>query len=147
MSFLLDTNVISEATKRKPNAGLMTWFEQHRSDGLYLSVITIGELQQGIARLPKSPRRVELSNWLHGVLLPTYADWILSLDTDTLLQWGTMTGELVAAGRKMPLADSLIAATALRHELTLVTRNNADFSHVAVTVVNPWNDSANEDPT
>ena len=147
MSFLLDTNIISEATKRQPNVALEAWLERHRADGLYLSVITIGELQQGIARLPASQRRADLENWLPGVLLPAYADWILPLDTDTLLQWGTLTGELIVAGRKMPLADSLLAATALRHGLTLVTRNTADFNNVPVPVVNPWNDSATEGAT
>lgn len=138
MSYLLDTNVISEFASSAPNSGVMTWLTEHQQDNLFLSVVTIGEIQQGVERLPASKKRTQLADWLHNTLLVVYADFILPLDTAIMLQWGTMTTQLILRGRKMPVMDALIAATAVTHKLTLVTRNTADFIYAGIPLVDPW---------
>lgn len=88
---------------------------EHQSDGLFLSVITIGEIQQGNIRLPTSRRREQLATWLKETLLAVYADRILPIDSGTMLQWGTLTAHLIRQSRKMPVMDAMIAATALQY--------------------------------
>jgi predicted nucleic acid-binding protein len=138
MNYLLDTNVISEFAADKPHPAVITWLRDHQSDNLFLSVITIGEIQQGIARLPTSQKRAQLTAWLNETLLVAYADMILPIDTTVMLQWGTLTAQLIRQGRKMPVMDALLAATALRHDLMLITRNVSDFSQTGVDLINPW---------
>ena len=138
MNYLLDTNIISEFASSAPNSDMMTWLQEHQQDNLFLSVITIGEIQQGIERLPISKKRTRLTNWLHNTLLVIYADFILPLDTPTMLQWGAMTAQLIKKGRKMPVMDALIAATTVTHDLTLVTRNISDYQYTNIPLINPW---------
>lgn len=137
MSYLLDTNVISEFAADKPHPAVVTWLREHQGDDLFLSVITIGEIQQGIARLPTSQKRAQLTTWLHETLLVVYADLILPIDTTVMLQWGTLTAQLRRQGRKMPVMAALLAATALRQKLILITRNVSDFTHTTVDLINP----------
>jgi predicted nucleic acid-binding protein len=144
MSYLLDTNVISEFTSPQPNAAVVVWLTEHQHHSLYLSVITIGEIQQGIQRLPISKKRDGLERWLQQELLVEYANFILPLDMNTMLQWGTLTAQLVQQGNKMPVMDALIAATAVQHQLTLVTRNISDFASTNIPLINPWMQSGEE---
>ncbi|MDJ0756491.1 MAG: type II toxin-antitoxin system VapC family toxin [Ardenticatenaceae bacterium] len=138
MNYLLDTNIISEFTKSQPDYAVQTWLETHQNEALYLSVITIGEIQQGIVRLPPSKRQQDLLEWLNQTILVLYAPFILPIDQECMLQWGTLTGNLIRKGQKIAVMDGLIAATALRHQLTLVTRNISDFVHTGLSLVNPW---------
>jgi len=138
MSYLLDTNVLSEFVAQQPDANLIRWISQHQDRDLYISVISVGELQQGISRLPASKKRSYLENWLQNRLLVDYQAFILPLDQAIMLHWGQMMAELNQQGRPMPIMDSLIAATAQWHSLVLVSRNTADFAHVDLEVVNPW---------
>ncbi|MBX3052323.1 MAG: type II toxin-antitoxin system VapC family toxin [Caldilineaceae bacterium] len=140
MRYLLDTNVISEFTKNQPDSALIGWFRQHQNDELFLSVVTIGEIQQGIARLPASQKQRDLDSWLNQSLLMAYADRILPIDTAVVMQWGTLTARLLGTGAKIPVMDGLIAATAVRHNLTLMTRNIADFVNTGLPLVNPWDE-------
>ena len=138
MTYLLDTNVISELIAKQPDADVVDWIDQLDPNVVYLSVITIGEIRKGIAKLPASKRRENLERWLFEDLLVRFHDHILPLDGNVLLAWGQLTGELAAKGINLPAIDSLIAATVLHYRYTLVTRNEADFQHTGITVVNPW---------
>jgi len=138
MNYLLDTNVVSELVAKQPSPEVVDWIDQLDPDSVYLSVMTIGEIRKGIAKLPASKRRENLERWLFEDLLVRFRDHILPLDGNVLLAWGQLTGELAAKGINLPAIDSLIAATVLHYRYTLVTRNEAAFQHTGITVVNPW---------
>jgi predicted nucleic acid-binding protein len=138
VNYLLDTCVLSEFTKRQPDVGVVHWVGEADEAGLFLSVLSIGEIKHGIARLPASPRKDELDAWLSDELLPRFKSRLLVLDAETMLLWGGLVSRLRQAGTPIPVMDSLIAATALYHHLTLVTRNEADFGPADVPVINPW---------
>lgn len=138
MTYLLDTCVISEFTRRQPNEQVVRWLSETDEDTLYLSVLSIGEIQHGIERLEDSPRKEELHDWLENDLILRFGKRILPLDVRTLLVWGELIGRLERQGRKIPAFDGLIAATALAHELVVVTRNTADFAPAGVRLFNPW---------
>lgn len=140
MRYLLDTNIVSEFTKSQPDSALIGWFLRHQNDELFLSVVTIGEIQQGIARLPASQRQRDLDSWLNQSLLMAYADRILPIDTAVAMQWGTLAARLMGIGKKTSVLDGLIAATAVLHSLTLATRNIADFINTGLPLVNPWDE-------
>ena len=134
MNYLLDTCVLSEFTKRQPEAGVVRWVGEADETGLFLSVLSIGEIKPGIARPPASPRKAELNAWLSGELLPRFMNRLLVLDAETILLRGELVSRLRQAGTPIPVMDSLIAATALYHHLTLVTRNEADFEDAVQAV-------------
>lgn len=137
---LLDTNVLSETAKRQPEAAVMAFLDALDADTVYLSAVTVAELERGIhlAQLRDLKRAQTLRNWFSTVVLPAYAERILSFDLEVARVWGQLMGS--EAARRQPPApqDSLIAATAFAHRLTLVTRNTADFLAFPVAVVNPW---------
>ena len=138
MRYLLDTGVISELVARQPNPTVVQWVDSLDEEKLYLSVITIGEISKGIEKLPDSPRKNTLAEWLEGDLLIRFKERVLPIDTAVMLTWGTLTADLERQGKRMPAIDSLIAAIALEGKLTLVTRNVDDFLHSGVAVLNPW---------
>lgn len=138
MSILLDTNVVSELVARRPDPNVISWAQSLDQEAVYLSVITIGELNRGIQKLPGSSRKKKLVNWLTGDLLVRFRDRILPLDVPVMMAWGSMVARTEAAGRKIPAIDSLIAATAAHHGLSLATRNVRDFKQTGLAIVNPW---------
>jgi predicted nucleic acid-binding protein len=138
MTFLLDTCVISELVAKQPNLHVVQWVDSIDEDKLFLSAITIGEIKRGIEKLADSSRKSALVEWLKGDLLIRFTDRILPIDTSVVLVWGQLTADLEKQGRRMPAIDSLIAATCLQGRLDLVTRNESDFAHSGVTVINPW---------
>jgi predicted nucleic acid-binding protein len=138
MSYLLDTCAISEFTKRQPEPKMVQWLASADELSLYLSVITVGEIRKGIARLPDSQRKQALTHWLEVDLVQRFSERLLPLDANTLFVWGNLTARLEQDGLVMPAVDALIAATALQHDLTLVTRNQSDFEHSGVENFNPW---------
>ncbi|NMC52610.1 MAG: type II toxin-antitoxin system VapC family toxin [Chloroflexi bacterium] len=138
MNYLLDTCVLSEFTRRKPEEKVVRWLERVEETRLFLSAITIGEIQRGVARLPESTRKTELLAWMNNGLLERFRSRILPLDEQTLFLWGSLTARAELAGQPMPVMDSLIAASALQHNLILVTRNVTDFMPCGVQLFNPW---------
>ena len=137
--FLLDTNVISELMKRRPSRGVVAWIDRTPESLLYLSVITVGEVRKGIDLLSDDdPKRAALQSWLDSDLRLRFAGRLLAIDDAVAERWGQL--EAVAKKRRvtLPTIDALLAATALHHGLTLVTRNTADIGPTGVSVVNPW---------
>ena len=138
MRFLLDTCVLSDTIGKQPNEGLRQWLLQADPATTFLSVVSLGEIQRGIERKPASKRRTELERWFSQQILPQSVGRIFSIDLDTMQTWSHMMANLERKGRPMPLMDSLIAATALTHDLMIVTRNVGDFEPTGVRVLNPW---------
>ena len=138
MSYLLDTNVISQFIAKKPAETVLGWITKHRSAGLYLSSITIGEIQRGISILPVSKRQRHLSQWLHRRLLIEYDRFILPVDRHTMLVWGDLMADLKRKSHPIPIMDSLIAATTIQPTLTLVTRNVRDSQALDIPLLDPW---------
>ncbi len=138
MNYLLNTCVISETVAKQPNPNVAQWLTNQDPHNVYLSVITIGEIRKGIERLPNSKRRADLEQWFQTVLLRRFSNHILPIDIDVMLIWGQLTGNLELRGKKMSAMDSLIAATALYGNLSLVTRNEDDFKDAGITIINPW---------
>ncbi len=139
MSYLIDTCALSELRRKKPNANVVAWFEARSQHGLYLSVLTLGEIRKGVEALPDAQankrRKDEILNWLEHELPLWFEDRILPIDAGVADEWGRL---LARAGRSLPAIDSLIAATAIHNRLTIVTRNVSDFDIVGVDVFNPW---------
>jgi predicted nucleic acid-binding protein len=136
--YLLDTCVISEAIKVPPDPTVMRWMDDRNEESLFLSAMTIGELQKGITKLADGKRRRELQRWVETDLLVRFAGRILAADEAVTARWGVLQGQAAKQGRTLPVIDSLLAATALAHNLLVATRNVADFERSGVTVVNPW---------
>ncbi len=137
MRYLLDTNVISERTKPAPDPNVRTWLRAHRVSNTYLSVITLAELEQGIIRLGDTRRARTLRGFLESVE-QQFHNRILAIDRHVARQWAVLTAQALAAGNPLGYADSLIAATAHAHYLTVVTRNTDDFAAADVPLINPW---------
>ena len=138
MSFLLDTCVLSEFVKPRPNVGVCDWVAAQNEHQLFLSVITVGELQKGISKLPVGRRRTDLQQWLECELLIRFQGRILDIDTAVAGTWGMLLGEAEGRGRPLPVIDVLMAATAQVHGCSVVTRNESDFEPTGIAVVNPW---------
>ena len=134
--FLLDTNIISELVKARPEPRVTAWIENIDESLLYLSVLTLGEIRKGITSLGDGARRVSLEAWLDGDLALRFSDRILSIDLDVADRWGRIAGN--TRKKPLPVIDGLLAATALHYDLTLVTRNIADITGSGVAVFNPW---------
>ncbi len=139
MRYLLDTNVVSELISRRPDERVVRWIDDLDPNSVYLGAITIGEIRKGIEKLPDSGRRDNIHRWLSEDLLLRFGGRILNLDVDVALTWGELTGRLEKQGKTMPAIDSLIAALALNHQLTLATHNEDDFQNARVQIFNPWN--------
>ena len=135
MTYLIDTNVLSELRRKEPNVGVAEWFSQRPATTLSVSVLTLGEIRKGIDMLPDNDRKFALLDWLEVDLPSFFIGRILAVDISVADRWGHLIAQ---AGRPMPAIDSLLAATAIHHGLKLVTRNVHDFEFTGLEVINPW---------
>jgi hypothetical protein len=136
--FLLDSNVISELLKPKPDNRLLRWVEETDESILFLSVLTLGEIRNGVQRLRSGLRRGRLESWLQVDLPSRFQGRILPIDRAVADRWGRISAAAAAKGKPVPAIDGLLAATALDHDLTLVTRNVSDVAATGVPTLNPW---------
>lgn len=135
---LLDTNVISEPTAKRPDARVMAWLAAQESDTVFLSAITLGELRRGILLLDAGRKRRGLLGWLDNEIKPAFAGRILAVDAAAMEKWAGLSAAAKKRGHDARSFDLLIAAVALVHDFTLATRNTADFAATGVRLVNPW---------
>ena len=139
MNYLLDTCVLAELVKPNPNSKVIDWITDTDDEKLFLSVITIGEIRKGLTKLPESKKKKTLSNWLNK-LLEDYQTRIYQINIMVAENWGVIQGSAEKSGTAISSVDSLIAAVAYTHNLTLVTRNEKDFIPSNVPIVNPWSE-------
>lgn len=134
MSYLVDANVLSEATKSSPDPSVVDWLRQHERD-IVVDPVILGEVRFGILLLPKGKRRTRLERWFDAGVRRLHC---LPWEAETGLRWAELLARLRASGRAMPIKDSLVAATALVHGLVVATRNRSDFAHAGVKIVDPF---------
>ncbi len=136
--YLLDTNVPSEIIRQRANVKVDFWVRSQDDETLFLSAITIGELRKGLAIQPEGKRRDPIEEWLEADLIPAFTDRILPVTRAIAERWGVLSGMRQMRGRPLVMAYGLIAATALEHDLIVVTRNVRDFEDLGLKIVNPW---------
>jgi toxin FitB len=136
--FLLDTNVISELVKPRPDTKVTAWISSVDERLLCLSTLTLGEIRKGVDSLPITPRRLALEGWLELDLPERFYGRILSVDEAVADRWGRIAAAAALKKQELPVIDGLLAATALQHDLTLVTRNIRDVQPTGAAVLNPW---------
>jgi predicted nucleic acid-binding protein len=138
--WLLDTNILSEAIKPRPEAKVLQFIASQQLDRLFVSVVTFAEIRYGIERAPIAARRAELHDWLANRVRPMFADRVLPISEDVMLKWRLLLEEGRTAGHTFPQPDLIIAATALFYGLTVVTRDSRDFIRTRAALFNPWVD-------
>lgn len=138
MAWLPDTNILSEGRKPRPDLRVTAFYSGEPLDQLYVSILSIAEIRFGIELQEDATRRAELNNWLTLTLRPAFAGWILPLTEDILLKWRLLMETGRKAGHTYSHPDLVLAATALHHGFTVVTRDRSDFDKARVPVFNPW---------
>ena|SRR5450432_3445912 len=136
--FLLDTNVISELVRPRPETRVMEWMEAADEGLLHLSVLTLGEIRKGAALLAQGRKRTHLETWLEVDLPARFSKRVLPIDAAVADRWGLLVSEAKRKGTSLAVIDGLLAATAIHHNLTVVSRNVVDFKDAPVQVLNPW---------
>ena len=145
MNFLLDTCVVSELIRPTPNRGVTQWIRSEPEGRLHLSVLTIGEIRKGIERLPDSRKRNRIEAWLNKELRHRFTGRILPIDDEVAERWGLESARSEQSGTRLPVIDGLLAATALVHGMTVVTRNIDDMQQTGTRLLNPWASAESED--
>lgn len=140
MSYLLDTNVLSEVQRPRPDPQVLAWLDRVDEDRTYLSVVSVGEIARGVAQLDDGRRKVALQHWLELDLPARFGSRLIPVDRETAMIWGQLMAEARRAGRGLPVMDGWVAASAVRHGLTLVTRNVRDFAGIELGLLDPWTD-------
>jgi toxin FitB len=138
VNFLLDTNVVSEWVKPRPDPGVIAWLAEADEDRVLISVVTLAELRYGVERMVAGRRRARLDAWLREELPLRFEGRVLPVDAAVADSWGKLMAQGEAAGRPLGVVDAFIGATATAHGLTLVTRNVTDFAGSLKAIVNPW---------
>lgn len=138
MNYLIDTCCISELVKKKPNPNVVKWFSDHDELSMYVSVLTFGELKKGIEKLPDSKKKDEHNHWVKEDLSNRFKSRVLNINLKEVNKWGEILATAEKNGTPLPAIDSLIAATAQVHDLTVVTRNTKDMKGTGAELTNPW---------
>ena len=138
MAFLLDTNVISETVRPRPDQTVLDWIESQIPSDLFLAAQTMGELVRGARKVREQARREQFERWIEQDLARQFDGRILPFDVSTAALWGRLMGDGDRAGRRPSAADAQIAAAAIQHDLTLVTRNVKDFQNFDIRLLDPW---------
>lgn len=141
MRYLIDTNVLSEPAKPRPNRAVLSWAESQPQDALAVSTVSLGEVRLGLDLLAPGSRRAALEQWFKLVMREQFRGRVLSVNKEIALAWGRLTAADQKRGRVLPVVDGLLLATAAVNGLTIVTRNERDFVDRGVPVFNPWPDS------
>lgn len=144
MKWLLDTNVVSESVRDQPNPVVLNWLVARAPDQIAVSLVTVAELQEGARSTLNSTRRRRLQQWLDQDFPASFADRILPLTSEILIDWLGLARRLATRGITRPAPDLLIASTARVHDLILVTRNTRDFANTGVVVYDPWSDETHQ---
>jgi len=135
LKYLVDTNILSEMTRKQPDNNIVKWFEETANTDMFISVISVGELVSGVAKLPDGTKKMKLSIWLKDLLYENFYDRIVDIGINVMEVWGKKSAKFV---RTLPILDTLIAATALAHDMIVVTRNVRDFKDIpALKLFNP----------
>jgi predicted nucleic acid-binding protein len=140
VSYLIDTCVLSEMTKRKPSARVANWILEQEESSLFISTLVLGELARGVSRLKDSPKKRRLQAWVYTDLPDRFRGRVLDVTPEVALQWGALSGKLEAVGHNVPIVDGLLGATAIVHSLVVATRNTEDIRPTGALVLNPWED-------
>ena len=138
MSFLLDTNVLSEARRPEPDRGVLEWLDRLDEDRAFISVVSLAEIRRGVALMATGRRREMLAAWLARDLPERFAGRILAIDESAAFAWGDLMAQAKRRGIGLASMDGLLAAAALSNDLTLVTRNVRDFEGLGVKLLDPW---------
>ena len=138
MNYLLDTCLISELAKLKPDEKVVNWVLNQNETKFYVSVLTFGELHKGVEKLPESKKKEELRIWIEDELKNRFQNRVIGIDIRVSVLWGKIQCLAEKEGKPMPAIDSLIAATGIAYDLTVVTRNETDMEHSGVRLFNPW---------
>jgi predicted nucleic acid-binding protein len=136
--YLLETNIPSETLRTRPDPNVSAWLKSQVKDSQFLSVVTMGELRKGATLLPLSAKRSQIEQLIDTLIPSWFAGRILPVTQAIAERWGALEGQRLLAGRPLSMADGMIAATALEHELTIVTRNVKDFAGLGFVLLNPW---------
>ena len=138
MNYLMDTCVISEIIKPKPSSKVIKWLRSCEDENLFLSSLTIGKIQKGISKLPDSRKRNKLQEWMDTELIRRFDKRVLVIDIKVAQKWGEIQASSEITGTKMPVIDSLIAATGLVYDMTVVTRDTSGMEKSGARLFNPW---------
>lgn len=138
MKYLLDTCVISELIKIKPNENVVNWVSKNNDQDLYLSTITFGEINKGIEKLSNFAKKTKLHNWVEHELKERFKNRILPINLDVAMIWGRIQGKAELVGKPMPAIDGLIATTGIVYDMVIVTRDVSDMQQSNAELFNPW---------
>lgn len=138
MRLLLDTNVLSEVTKPRPEIRVLEWLDELDEDRAFISVVSIAEIRRGIVQMDYGRKRDALAEWLARDLPQRFDSRVIPVNEAVAIAWGDLMGLAKRTGRGLSSMDGLIAATAIAHDLTLATRNTTDFEGLGVEIVDPW---------
>jgi len=138
LKYLLDTNIISELIKKKPDNSVLEFLNNLNENDILLSVITVGEVKYGIENLKNSVKKEELSIWFNDIFFGRFENRIIDIDIEIMLKWGEINSKLKSIGKPLPLMDLIIGSTCIAKNYTLVTRNSKDFKNLDLKIINPF---------